>query len=395
MAFAAVAVLVALGLMVTSPAAQAQGFGQASLVKVDAVTMAALDATTPVLGRVVARQGGVIAARVAGPVESVAANVGDRVAADQVLAVLDRDRLQLEVDLAAAELATADADLATARARRTQADLEFNRLERLKGSAAFSQARFEDAEAELIRTRSEIGAAAARQQRAKAALDLAQLDLTRAEVRAPYEGVVTMRHAEPGAYLSVGDSVITLMDLNDLEIEADVPFDRLAGLRTGTLVNVQFDTGDEHALPVRTVVPSENPRTRTRAVRLSINDRAAKPSLAINSAVTVQVPLDAEAQALTVHKDAVIQTPTGAEVFVAEPAEAGGDAATANLRKVRLGRAVSDRFEVLDGLAAGELAVIRGNERLRPGEELRLPPTSTAEQPPAPVSGPINGDEQG
>ncbi|MBV6632887.1 MAG: efflux RND transporter periplasmic adaptor subunit [Alphaproteobacteria bacterium] len=353
---------------------------QAAAVRVDAVAMTALDATTPVLGRVVTRQGGVIAARVAGPVQSVTANVGDQVAANDLLAVLDRDRLQLEVDLAAAELATADADLATARARRTQAGLEFDRLDRLQGSAAFSQARYEDAETEVIRTRSEIVAAEARQQRAKAALDLAQLDLTRAEVRAPYDGVVTMRHAEPGAYLAVGESVITLMDLSELEIEADVPFDRLAGLRPGTLVTVEFDNGHQQALPVRTVVPEENPRTRTRAVRLSVKDAELAAGLAINAATTVMVPLDAEAQALTVHKDAVIKRLDGSIVFVAEPTADGGDAATASQRKVRLGRAVGERFEVLDGLVAGELAVTRGNERLRPGQALQLPPVSTAEQ---------------
>ncbi|MEM6904203.1 MAG: efflux RND transporter periplasmic adaptor subunit, partial [Pseudomonadota bacterium] len=311
-----------------------------------------------------------------------------------------RDRLQLSVDLATAELATTDADLATAQARRAQADLEFNRLDRLQGSAAFSQARYEDAQTELIRTGSEIIAATARLQRARAALELAKLDLTRAEVRAPYDGVITMRHAEPGAYLSVGDPVVTLMDLSDLEIEADVPFDKLQGLRTSTTVTVVFDDGFQTILPIRTIVPEENPRTRTRAVRLSVVNPTLAANLAINAATTVLIPLDSEAQALTVHKDAVINRLDGAVVFVAQPAEDGSDRATASLRQVRLGRAVDNRIEVLDGLVKGDLAVTRGNERLRPGQALRLPAISATEQPAEqsaqqPAQQPATGDEQG
>jgi multidrug efflux pump subunit AcrA (membrane-fusion protein) len=66
-----------------------------------------------------------------------------------------------------------------------------------------------------------------------------------------------------------------------------------------------------------------------------------------------------------VHKDAVLQREGGAAVFVVS----GGKA---SMRRVRLGEAVASRFEVIEGLAAGERTVTRGNERLRDGQQVRL-----------------------
>ncbi|MEO0393764.1 MAG: efflux RND transporter periplasmic adaptor subunit, partial [Pseudomonadota bacterium] len=388
--FAAFGLACTLGLIDT-PQASAQASSQRgdgpppAAVVVDRVINSTMSGTTPILGRVVAQSGGVIAAQSTGPVASVRAKVGDRVAQGDVIASLDLNRLELEAALAKAEWDTAQADLAAARARHEQAELALARLTGLKGSAAFSQARFEDASTDVVRTRSEIASAVAETARTKASYDLAQLDVERGQIKAPYAGIITERLAEPGIYVVPGTPIATMLDISDLEIEADVPFNRIAGLNPGQTVMVRLNNTEEATAQVRAVIPQENPRTRTRLVRFILDKStlAEGQELAVNASVTVDIPNNATGQALTVHKDGIVKTPTGAFAFVAVPSTNGGTEGASNggtaggtiaeRREVVIGEAIGNRFTVNEGLALDDLVVIRGNERLRPGQAIQIP----------------------
>ncbi len=333
-------------------------------VVVDRVRLVDMSQTMPVIGRFVARQSGVVAALTRGPVEAVLVDVGDRVERGAVLARLVPDRMRARRDLEAARVKEMEAALRTAEA---QVRITLGELERLRGlrrSAAFSQARYNDKMNEVAKHRSAVREAEAALARARAELRLAEIDLHNALIRAPYGGVVVQRHTVAGAYVDVGDPVVTLINDEAMEIEADVPSDRLFGLVPGRVVAVRLDDGSRHEAVVRAQVPSENAMTRTRPVRFTprLHPDAAKAApVAANQSVTVLVPLSAPRRVVTVHKDAII--PRGSDKFVVVVRDG-----RAERRRVRLGAAVGERFEVTHGLEAGELAVIRGNERLRDGQ---------------------------
>ncbi len=352
------------GVLVAFGAGAAAAQERAAVVGVDAVRVEPLTQTFPVIGRVVSRQRGVVAARVAGPLVEMLVEVGDRVAAGDVIARLDRRRLSLAVDLRETELREAEANRRTLEASLALAAQTLARLRGLRGSASFSKARFDDAEQEMARARAILTEAGARLDRAQVQLDLARYDLEQATVVAPYAGVVNRRHTEAGAYLSVGAPVVDLVDDRALELEADVPTDRLIGLVPGRAVEAELDDGTRHRAVVRAQLPEENPMTRTRALRFSATWGETRKPLAANQSATLMIPLGALREVTTVHKDAVINSPRGSIVYLVE------DGAAA-LRPVRLGEAVGGRFEVADGLAPGDLTVIRGNERLRPGQPVR------------------------
>ena len=353
------AILAAALILAALPATAQQ---RAAKVGVDAVRAETVSQTIPVIGRLVARRGGVVAARVAGAVEEMRVEVGDRVAADQVIAVQVRDRLHWTVELRQADLAEATAELESARSQMNMVSQEVQRLETLRqnNSAAFQQARHEDKTLEVIMLKSRAAEAEARVAQARANLNLARIALEEAEIRAPYAGVVTLRHTEAGAFLNAGNDVVTLLADDSLEVEADVPAARVAGLAPGAEIAIHMG---EHAgrARVRAVVPEENPLTRTRAVRFTLANGVTEAALAANQSVRVDVPLGAASEALTVHKDAVLNRGGRTLVFVVSDG-------AANPRPVQLGDAVGGRFVVLDGLAAGELVVVRGNERLSPGQ---------------------------
>jgi len=150
-----------------------------------------------------------------------------------------------------------------------------------------------------------------------------------------------------------------------LEIEADVPYRRLTGLNLGTTLKATLDDGSDHIAVVRAIIPEENPLTRTRAVRFVPRFNAIDRPLAADQSVTVHIPVGAARTVLTVHKDAIIKRGRKSLVFVA----ADG---SVEQREISLGEAVGSRFEVLSGLEKGEVVVVRGNERLRQGDKVRI-----------------------
>ena len=361
-----VGILAALGLILgAGQPSFAQG--RPALVNIDRVIVEPLAQTTPVLGRFVARQSGVVAALTRGPVSKLLVDVGDRVKKGDVLVQLVTSTIRAERDLRTAELGEKDAALATAIAQLGVVQRELDRLEGLKASAAFSQARFEDKRGQVAMYASEVSEAEASIARAKANLRLANIELSNTAVLAPYDGVVSERHTIEGAYLNAGNAAITLINDHDLEIEADVPSVRMAGVEVGRKVVAILEGGSRHDVRVRAVVPSENVRTRTRPVRFTpLVENGMGDRLAANQSVTVLIPVGEIRDVLSVNKDAVVPRSDGAVVFVVIDGKA-------ELRRVRLGEAIGNRFEVIDGLADGEIVVVRGNERLTPGQAVRWP----------------------
>ena len=369
----AVGVLIVPAADAAAQASNGKGGERPAQVRVDSVVRESLSQTAPVIGRLVPRHGGAVAAQTRGVVSGLRVRVGDSVGKDGLIAVLDIERLTSERDARRAMRAAAEADLRSAEARLEQAGRELARIEGLRRSAAFNKALLQDKEQERRRLRSDADAARARLAQAGANEALAELNLSRGMVRAPYAGVVTARHTEVGAYVNEGDRVVTLVDGRDLEVEADVPAERTAGLTPGTEVELTLPDGTRHTAVVRAVVPDENARTRTRPVRFTPRFGGIETPLAANAAATVVLPVGRVTSAITVHKDAIVRRGGRVFVYVAENGRAV-------LRPVRLGRASGARFEILDGLAEGDLAVIRGNERLTPNQAVAFPGKAPADR---------------
>ncbi len=332
-------------------------------VRVDAVRSEPLHQTVPVIGRLVARQTGPVAARISGPVREIRVDVGDRVEADAIIAVLVKDSLERKLELRKARVAEAVAAIKTVRAQAALLSQELKRLEKLRKSAAFSQARLDDKRQELVMAQSAIAEAKAALMSTQAESKLAKIDLYDADIRAPYAGAVTQRHTEAGAFVSAGGAVVTLIGDKNLEIEADVPSRRIAGLVPGTPVTFRFDTPHIFDAVVRAVVPEENALTHTRRVRFIPRFSAPRAGLAANQSVTLSLPAGPPRDVVTVHKDAILNLKGKTMAFVAE-------SGTASIRPLNLGEAVGGRFEVLGGIAPGTLVIVRGNERLRPGQKI-------------------------
>lgn len=336
----------------------------AALVGMDDVIREQTHQTVPVIGRLVAQRSGVVSVLVKGVVSEINVRVGDRVTAGEVMARVSPNSLKWALELRAAEVDSAEASLSNARTQASLRRQELKRLENLKKSAAFSAARFEDAQKELAKAQSDAARAAAELARATANYNLAKIDFDNANIKAPYGGVVSAVHTEIGTYLNTGQSVVTLVDDANMEIEADVSASRTPGLVPGTQVRFTTAGGAEQTAKVRAVVPDENPLTRTRKVRFVPDSGASLGDVAANQTVSLLIPAGPARDVVTVHKDAILNKGGRRVVFLAQDGKA-------NIRPVTLGEAVGARFIVVSGLKPGDTVVVRGNERLAPGQDIR------------------------
>ena len=334
-------------------------------VTLDSVIAEPQARTVPVIGRLVARQSGVVASQIRGAVIEMRVDVGDRVEGGQIVAVLAAGRMEAARDRAAASVARFRGLVAAAEAEYRKKRGELRRLDRLRKSAAFSRARYEDLERDVQARRGALADRRGQLQEAQAQLRQAELDLADTRIAAPFPGVVTQKHIEIGTYLNVGARVVSILNDTDLEAEAEVPSDRLKGLAAGTLVTLTLDDGSRHQATVRAVVPTENVRTRTRPVRFTADFGKTGMKLAADQSVTVLIPIGGRGQVATVHKDAVVRSGADAFVFVVKENRA-------RRVKVSLGDGIGPRFVVLDGLKPGQEVVVRGNESLGRGGPVRI-----------------------
>jgi len=353
----------ALAAAVAASPSQAPAQGRAASVLVEEVEIRAVADTVPVLGQFVASTQANVAARRAGIAEEVLFEIGDRVDAGRPLVRLETTLTEIERRTIEADLEVARAGTVTAEARLALSEQILARQKRLKGSTAFQQAVYEDRVQEVDEARGELARAIALANAAEVRMARVEYDLEHAVIRAPFTGIVVERMAQPGQYVNLGEAVAKLLDASGLEIEADVPIELVTGFAAGTEVTARLSDGTSGTAQARVALPVETVSTRTRPVRFTIDLGDIDPLLiAVGNSLTLQIPVSAARDVLTVPKAALVQGRGGDwMVFVVIDGQA-------QPRPIGLGQAVGERMEVTDGLGPGDLVVVRGNERLRPGQ---------------------------
>lgn len=290
------------------------------------------------LGEFIPLEEQTIASRVAAPIKELRVKVGDKVKKGRVLAVLDDSQVRATREEAEARLALAEQNLA--------------RIEALRGSPAYSTALSED-------RRRERDAAAA-------ALANADASLRWATVEAPYDGTVTSRYADVGEWLNPGQAILDFVNESNLEVEVKVPLAHFARLEPNADYDLFFGDKKLGIASLRAVVPQLSPTSRTRIVRLV--PQFATVGIGANQAVIVELPTTEGIRA-TVPKDAVITEGGNTHVFVIEEGENG---LVAHRRPLRVGDPEGGDFVIESGLSPGERVVVRGNERIIPGQVVRV-----------------------
>jgi len=327
--------------------------GQATPVVTAEVIQREAAPTTALLGEVIAKTEAQLASRVAGLVKTLHVEEGDRVKAGDPLVSLDAAEARHILASRQAEWVRAKAKL-----RKAMSDRERDR--KLKGSKTISASRLLDREIEVDVQQAEV---------AKARVEVAIMRdrVNWHAIRAPMGGVVTNKAAQEGQWIKIGDPVVGLVDTDHLEIKVMVP-DYLAVLLTpGEALPVAL-SGRQPPLTVgatlRAVIPRTESASRNRPTYWTLPEGSGAVA---GEEVRIRVPLETPKMALLVHKDAIVRTNGATSAHVVTGADY-------QKKKVTLGRAFEGWFQVLEGLQEGDVVVVRGNERLRPGQKVKATP---------------------
>ncbi len=352
-------------LTIAVPPTRAQA--PATPVELDQVRLVAVEETAAIFGQLISKQAGTVAAAVSAPVASLHVSVGDRVERDDLIASLDDSTHQLQRARVQARSEVSDWAIKRASLEVQLKAQQEERLALLRHSAATTEAQHEDAVLLLESARNALGEAKASSELVLRELELEDHSLSLTQIKAPYSGVIVEKFIEVGEYARVGDRIVRMVADRQLEIEAYIPYRYIDSFQVGDSVSASFDNGTTFDATVRAFIPEEHASTRTRAVRLTFDlGQDSQQSLAINQNVTINVPTSRMNESLSVHKDAIISQGDGHLVYVVSEED------TASPRPIVIGDAVGNRFEVISGLESGESVVIRGNERLTPGQKVRV-----------------------
>ncbi len=306
-------------------------------VEVGAVIAGALEPVYAATTTLEADREAKLVAEIQGEIVEILVEEGDRVAAGQVLARVDSSWQSLEL-----RQAKSIEDRLAHDAARSERLLERNMVSR----EAHDRARFD-------------------RQTQQAAVDLAQLSVSKTAIRAPYAGVITRRHIKQGQWLKVSDVAFEIADFDSLKARLNVPERVSSIIRAGQPVGFTADALGPHAFDatVERVAPVVDRSSGTVGVTVNVDNRDGKlrPGLFVRLGVRYQQIADA----VLLPKSAVISDGNAQRLFVIE-----GDKAIE--RKVELGLENGNHVQVVAGVEAGATVVTVGQSSLKDGDLVQI-----------------------
>ena len=332
----------------------------ASPVTAVEVVQDTISEVVPLSGTSVAVRRAMLSPRVEGLVATLYVDEGTWVEPGDRILLLDAHIAEIDIN-------AAQARVAETRARHKDAVRRRDELTRLIEEQHVAETSLESAIAEAE-------AAAAALLREQAELSRRRELLDRHTVFAPFPGMVVRKFVEEGQWADMDTAVVELVAIDTIRVRAPLPQRYYPRIQPGARARVEFE-----ALPGRAFegavfarVASGNEATRSFPVLIDI----ANPDHLLAPGMSAQVFLELggdETEALVVPRDAVVVKADGSrQVWRIEDNGQGLEVLPV---AIRIGRAHGDRLEVIDGtLKPGQRIVLLGNERLRPGQPVRLRP---------------------
>jgi len=309
-----------------------------------------------VSGSLSAERAAELSPRVDGLVAEVLVDAGNVVEAGQVL-------LRLDPALARQSLLRLGAQAEQAAVAAVEAERLLAETRRLVEQQFVPSTQVDTRLAELAQARAALASARAAER------EQAEL-VERHQLPAPFAGVISAKRAEAGEWVQRGTPVFSLVAIDRLRIDLQVPQERYGQIDEDAEIIIHPDVGDGGALrgQIRTKLPVTDPTARTFLLRVTVDDP--ERTLLPGTSVRAEIALPVRESALSVSRDALLRQPDGSfSLFVVETEDGR---LVARQRGVRVLRDQGTMVAVASGLAAGERVVVRGNEALRDGQAVEL-----------------------
>jgi membrane fusion protein (multidrug efflux system) len=297
--------------------------------------------TLTAIGTVAAVHGVTVSADLPGVVDRIAFESGQSVREGDVLAVLDTRQER-------AQLSAADA-------QRELARVNFDRMQGLLNERVISRAEFDRATAD--------------QRSAEARAGEIDAAIARKTIRAPFSGVLGIRHVNLGQYLSGGDPLVTLESLTPIYVNFGVPQQSASQMRPGRTVRASSDGPDGIDRTGRVTAIDSIVDDKTRNVQVQATFANPDGRLRPGMFVQTEVALGTGHPVVSLPASAVSYAPYGDSVFIVSDLKGENGQTYKGVRQqfITVGGTRGDQIAVMSGVKPGDEVVTSGVFKLRQG----------------------------
>jgi RND family efflux transporter MFP subunit len=327
-------------------------------------------------GYVVAQRKAAVASKATGRVEWLGVTEGSKVTEGEIIARLENADVSATMDQAAASVNVAKANLQQAQAELVDARAAFNRNRELLGKGFISPfaydtvtARYHKAQAALRGFDAEVAVAEANHRAARIAVE-------QTLIRAPFDGVVLTKSANIGdvvtpfsSALDAKGAVVTMADMDTLEVEADVSESNLPKVKLGQPCEIQLDALPDLRLRgvVQRVVPTVDRAKATVLVKIRFvdHDPQVLPEMSAKVAfLEKEMAANQRTARVAVLSDAITQRNGKNVIFLLKDGKAVET-------PIETGGKIGDMVEVLKGAKAGDKVILRPGDGLDNGDKVK------------------------
>ena len=369
------------------------GGNRASSVKVENAKEEILATTKELRGKVVSTASTSLSSVINGIVYLENIQVGETVTKGQLLATQDSSNLEYNLQLKKNQLANANLSLEELKQElnneknilsivNQQFEIiksKYDRAKELFDTSAISVQTLETATSSYLASQQQVLARKHSIDRIKfkekqainniekLSIEITKLenDIKDTQLKSPINGQLVEFFSIKSGYIRSGERLAVIQNLNDFEIEAEVPVVFLELLKQTKEIKGFDVEGEIISTVYRASLLKENPRTGTQTVRLSFKNQIKNNLQANNASVTLLVPSSKPEPVLTVSKDAIIPISSGQVVFLMKEGKAIKKA-------VKLGSSVGNRVVILKGVTLEDKIIVRGNELLKDGSSVKI-----------------------
>lgn len=302
--------------------------------------------TVDVIGTVAAVQGVTVSADLPGTVDKIEFESGKFVSQGDILVELDTRQER--------------AQLAAAEAQRDLAKINFNRTQELVKEGVVAQMEFDNVNAQKNATEAQVGEIRAA--------------IARKTIRAPFSGVLGIRQANLGQYLSAGQAIVPLQALNPIYVNFGIPQQQAAEMKLGRILRIVTDDNAHEQYMGRITatdsVVSESTRNVQVQATLSNNQMKLHPGMFVQ----VKVSTGTDQPVIALPASAINYAPYGDSVYVVTDLKdpAGKTYRGVKQQFVKLGSSRGDQVAVISGVNPGDEVVSSGVFKLRNGAAVQV-----------------------
>ncbi len=294
--------------------------------------------------------------QVGGQIEIINVDIGDQVKKGDVIAVLDTEPYQLEVDKITAELRRTKDDVVTSQA-------EYERQKRIFEQGAGAQRYLDVAENQYKSTKSSVNVQIAR-------LDLTKRDLRKTELIAPFEGTIAWRSAEPYEEVQAGQKLFEINAPGNYEVQIAVPETSIDRIRIDDAATITFPTLPGESVNGRiSYIGSAALQSNAFPVKIELIDPNPKIKPGMTAEANIAIKHDIQSSGHLIPFQAILpasETNQG-HAFVYDP-----QTSTVKKTPVRMRGMSQNKATMVDGLKTGDIIAVAGVSFLTDGMPVKL-----------------------